>query len=38
MAYDGKVLRQATMRFDEDKQRRQEQQEKAARDEFFDQF
>ena len=26
MAYDGKVLRQATLRFDEDKQRRQEQQ------------
>ena len=26
MAYDGRVLRQATLRFDEDKQRRQEQQ------------
>ena len=26
MAYDGKVLRQATLRFDEDKQRRREQQ------------
>ena len=26
MAYDGKVLRQATLRFDKDKQRRQEQQ------------
>ena len=25
MAYDGRVLRQATLRFDEDKQRRQEQ-------------
>ena len=32
MAYDGRVLRQATLRFDEDKQRRQEQQEKQQQE------